>query len=176
MFSDDGGKTWKEWTSAIDNPTFDNIYAITLEGDLPVLVGEDGLVLKGDADCKNFKPMPGPFTATLFDAVNNGSGGLLLFGIGGGVYLSTNSGGTWKAISLGTDSVIEFRGAAGFWRHAFGIARWKLVYERHYTPKLPPNLCILAFRDSRNGGCAWTVIWSWSGMVGSASYRQRRFR
>ena len=107
MFSDDGGKTWKEWTSAIDNPTFDNIYAITLEGDLPVLVGEDGLVLKGDADCKNFKPMPGPFTATLFDAVNNGSGDLLLFGIGGGVYLSTNSGGTWKAISLGTDSVID---------------------------------------------------------------------
>jgi photosystem II stability/assembly factor-like uncharacterized protein len=107
MFSADDGKTWKEWTSAIDNPTFRNIYAITSLGNSPILVGEDGLVLQGDANCRNFKPLPGPYAATLFGAINKEPASLLLYGIDGASYLSRDNASTWRAVSLGTGSVID---------------------------------------------------------------------
>jgi photosystem II stability/assembly factor-like uncharacterized protein len=114
MFSADGGKTWQQWISAINNPTFDNIYAITLLDNFPILIGEDGLVLEGDGNCKNFKSVPGPYAATLFGAIAKPPGGLLLYGIDGGVYLTTDRGSRWDTISLNTDSVID----TGFLLHS----------------------------------------------------------
>ena len=107
MFSADNGKTWQEWTSVISNPTFRNIYAITVLGNAPMLVGEDGLVLQGDPSCRNFKPLPGPYTGTLFGAINKQPGKLLLYGIDGAAYLSLDNASTWNAVPLGTGSVID---------------------------------------------------------------------
>ncbi len=107
MFSADDGKTWQEWTSVISNPTFRNIYAITLLGNSPILVGEDGLVLQGDASCRNFKPLPGPYTATLFGAIDKEPDDLLLYGIDGAAYLSRDNASSWSSVPLGTGSVID---------------------------------------------------------------------
>jgi photosystem II stability/assembly factor-like uncharacterized protein len=107
MFSADGGKTWQEWTSSIDNPTFRDIYAIASADGSPLLIGEDGLVLRGDPNCKNFKPLPGPYTATLFGAINRKPSDLMFVGIDGSAYLSNDNGTKWNTLSFGNDKVID---------------------------------------------------------------------
>ncbi len=107
MFSPGGGNDWQEWTSLIDNPTFRDVYAITSVHNDPLLVGEDGLVLKGDKNCENFKSLQGPYTATLFGAINKKPSDFLVYGIDGSAYLSPDNGTNWKMLSFGNDKVID---------------------------------------------------------------------
>jgi photosystem II stability/assembly factor-like uncharacterized protein len=106
MFNSNG-KQWQEWTSKITNPQFRNIYAIVDEGDETFLIGEGGLILKSEADCLNFKPLPGPFSATLFGGVMASQGNLLVYGLIGDIYKSTDDGETWSTVPPPTDSLFS---------------------------------------------------------------------
>lgn len=105
MFSADG-KNWKEWTSKIENPDFQNIYAILNNGGFSYLIGESGMVLRGDANCTNFKEIPGPYSATLFGGLVTTTQGLLVYGLDGSVYTSPD-GLNWTPIPLPTDAVVD---------------------------------------------------------------------
>lgn len=107
MFSSDGGLSWQQWTSNIDNPHFNNIYTIIQDANSTILVGESGMVLKGDADCKNFKSLQMPYATTLLDGMLIGPGTLLLYGIDGNIFKSSDDGTTWKTFSLPVDSVVD---------------------------------------------------------------------
>jgi photosystem II stability/assembly factor-like uncharacterized protein len=106
MFSLDG-KTWREWTSKISNPNFLNIYAIMNNEDTPYLIGEGGLLLKGDANCQNFKPMAGPYTATLFGGEVLNAQNLLVYGLDGGLYISSDAGTSWTTITIPSDAEMD---------------------------------------------------------------------
>lgn len=106
MFSDNDGNTWKEWTSQINNPQFYNIYDILNDGASTLLVGEGGLVLKGDSSCRNFNPVPGPYTGTLFGGLVLKPGKFFVFGITGGLFRTDDDGRTWKTIPMPSDAVI----------------------------------------------------------------------
>ena len=100
-----GQGNWAEWTSKINNPDFQNIYDIVPDGASTLLVGENGLLLRGDSSCRNFTPLSGPYTATLFGAVQAG-GQWVVFGLQGEVYRSADEGASWAPVTLGTDAAI----------------------------------------------------------------------
>jgi photosystem II stability/assembly factor-like uncharacterized protein len=105
MFSTDG-RNWQEWTSKIENPDFQNIYAILNDGGFSYLIGESGMIWRGDANCMNFKEISGPSSATLFGGVVTGTQGLLAYGLNGSVYASPD-GLNWTTIPLPTDAVVD---------------------------------------------------------------------
>ena len=106
MYSSDGGRTWLEWTSQIFNPAFHDIYDIVSSGQVTYLVGEGGLVLRSSAECRNFVPLPGPYSATLFGGIVRGTENLLVYGLDGGIFRSLDAGATWTVMSIPSDSVV----------------------------------------------------------------------
>jgi photosystem II stability/assembly factor-like uncharacterized protein len=107
LFSVDHGKSWQEWTSHISDPNFQNIYSILRFGDDTLLIGEGGLLLKGDKDCANFVPVSGPYTATLFNGLQVGPNSLLVFGLDGGLFKSIDGGASWNSLTMPSDAVID---------------------------------------------------------------------
>lgn len=103
----DDGKRWQEWTSHISDPNFQNIYTILRLGNETLLIGEGGLLLKGDQDCSNFTPVSGPYTATLFGGLQVGVNSLLVFGLDGGLFKSDDGGASWKTLTMPADAVID---------------------------------------------------------------------
>lgn len=96
LFGTDTGKSWQEWTSQIDNPHFSNIYGLFGQDGQTILVGENGMVLSGDAGCGNFASLPPPSDVTLFGGMFVNAGTMLVYGLVGSVYKSADKGADWQ--------------------------------------------------------------------------------
>jgi photosystem II stability/assembly factor-like uncharacterized protein len=104
VLSNDNGKSWNEWTSKIDNPHYSNIYGIFNHDGQTFLVGENGMVLSGDAGCENFKSLTPPLDETLFGGMAVNEDDLLVYGLTGGVFKSEDYGKTWTSLVIPTDA------------------------------------------------------------------------
>lgn len=99
--TDDGGKTWQDWSAHIDNPKGFHLYAMSKAGSSFYIVGEQGLVLRSDDGGQSFKPQPSPYKGTWFGLTSLSNDGLLLYGLRGNAFLSRDQGKTWKQIDTG---------------------------------------------------------------------------
>lgn len=106
MFSLDQGRTWQAWTSQINNPNFNNIYAILNDQGKTFLMGENGMVLESTANCNDFTALSVPYTGTLFGGVVVRPGAIVLYGLDGAILKTADDGKTWENISVQTDSNI----------------------------------------------------------------------
>jgi len=100
----DGGATWKDWSSHVENPDRFHINAITSAGDdRLMMVGEMGLILRsldaGDSWKKTFSPYSGSYFGVI--SLNNHQV-QLAFGLRGNLARSENFGSTWKLVNTGT--------------------------------------------------------------------------
>lgn len=100
--TNDGGKTWLEWSTHIDNPKGLHLYAMAKAGSSFYIVGEQGLVLRSDDDGQSFKTQPSPYKGTWFGITPTSDGGLVLYGLRGNAFLSQDQGKTWKQTDTGT--------------------------------------------------------------------------
>jgi len=98
--TDDGGIHWTPWLDRTDNPTALNLYAIRPIGDDLFIAGEQGLVLKLDRVRGRFVSTPTPYNGSFF-GITGKPGIVLVFGLRGNVYRSTDSGGSWIKVDLG---------------------------------------------------------------------------
>lgn len=99
MRTDDGGKTWKDWSLNIDDPVSHNIYGAAHIGSQLYLTGEAGLVFCSDADGSEFHVLPPPANVTLFGVLATGDG-ILVYGVAGNAFKSTDDGANWKQIQF----------------------------------------------------------------------------
>lgn len=100
--TDDGGQTWTPWLERTANPTFLHLYALRPVGKDLFIVGEQGLVLKLDAQSGRFNAMPTPYSGTYFGLVGK-PGVVLVFGLRGNVYRSADGGASWAKVELGVN-------------------------------------------------------------------------
>jgi photosystem II stability/assembly factor-like uncharacterized protein len=102
MHSDDGGKTWADWSLRIGDRLSHNLYDAAMIGDKICIAGESGNVYCGAG--ANFPAIASPGPATLLGILPTGDGGMLTFGVAGLADRSADGGQTWASLSLGAQS------------------------------------------------------------------------
>lgn len=95
--TNDGGKHWSAATQIADNPEGLHYYAAAQVGDVQLLVGEQGLLLRGTAGGA-YERIAQPYPGTLFGCIGQSGQPLLAFGLRGNVVKSLDSGATWKQV------------------------------------------------------------------------------
>ncbi|MFJ4384730.1 WD40/YVTN/BNR-like repeat-containing protein [Pseudomonas sp. NPDC089408] len=104
----DGGEHWQPWLDHSDNPQGLHLTSLAaVAGDL-YITGEQGLLLKWDG--ARFSRIDTPYAGTLFGAAGK-PGVLLIYGLRGHAYRSSDGGQQWQAVDTGINTSLT---AAGF--------------------------------------------------------------
>ncbi len=96
----DGGRTWEPWFDRADNPKLFNLYAIRRAAGELFIAGEGGLVLRLDAAAGRFRAVPVPYNGSFFGVAEAGSS-VVVFGLRGNAFRSTDAGKTWSRLDVG---------------------------------------------------------------------------
>ena len=99
--TDDGGKTWNSLMYRLENPKGAHLYAIRRVGQNLFIAGEQGLLLRS-SDGQRFVAIAPPSKGTYFGLVAGQGGELLVYGLRGRAFLSTDAGNTWAEVETGT--------------------------------------------------------------------------
>ena len=100
LHTNDGGRTWESWSDRSDNPKGLHLYAIRAVGDDLYIAGEQGLLLKLDAQAARFRALELPYKGTLF-GITGSAKSLLVFGLRGNAFRSVDRGRSWQKIETG---------------------------------------------------------------------------
>jgi photosystem II stability/assembly factor-like uncharacterized protein len=101
MITNDGGKTWQDWSLHIYDKLSHNIYGSARIGGDYYLVAEMGLVFCSKDGGNTFLPLSSPASVTLFGILGAKDGSLIVYGVAGSAFRSTNGGDTWNSLSIG---------------------------------------------------------------------------
>ena len=96
----DGGKNWEPWLDRTDNPKGFHFYSIRPVGNDLYIVGEQGLVLKLDPAAGRFRSLQTGYNGTFFGVVGK-PGSVLVFGLRGNIFRSTDKGKKWQKVESG---------------------------------------------------------------------------
>ena len=96
----DGGRTWNPWFDRTDNPRLYNLYAIRRAAGELYIAGEGGLVLRLDAAAGRFRAVNAPYNGSFFGVAEAGSS-VIVYGLRGNAFRSTDAGRTWNRIDVG---------------------------------------------------------------------------
>lgn len=103
--TDDGGKTWVPWFDRTENPGQLHFLAMGRAGNDVYLVGEQGIVLKLDPAKRIFRATTTGYKGSFFGLAAEGSS-VLVFGLRGTVYRSTDGGANWEKVPSGVATTI----------------------------------------------------------------------
>ncbi|MES2259482.1 MAG: YCF48-related protein [Pseudomonadota bacterium] len=95
----DGGKTWTSWSDRIDNPKGLHLNAAYADGDLVVLAGEQGLLLRSVDGGRRFDPVDTPYQGSWFAVTGQGDQ-VVIGGLRGNVFWSADRGRSFSASQL----------------------------------------------------------------------------
>jgi photosystem II stability/assembly factor-like uncharacterized protein len=96
----DGGRTWQSWADRTDNPSAFHLNAIRAVGGDLYIVGEQGLVLRLNREQGRFDALATPYKGTYFGLAGK-DGALLVYGLRGNAYRSTDRGASWSKVETG---------------------------------------------------------------------------
>ncbi len=98
--TNDGGHTWAPWFDRTENPERLHLYAIRGIGSDVYVTGEQGLVLKLDREAGRFRVIATPYKGT-FLGVAGVKESVVVFGLRGNAFRSTDGGANWQQIETG---------------------------------------------------------------------------
>jgi len=102
----DGGKSWLDWSSHLDNSDRLHINGITMVGPRSLmLVGEQGLILRSDDMGKNWRALPSPYEGSLFGIMAKDDN-VLIFGLRGNLYHSVDGGIQWQKVHTNSEQTL----------------------------------------------------------------------
>lgn len=102
----DGGKTWEPWLDRIENPNGFHLYSIRGDADSVYIAGEQGLVLKLDPQAQRFVALPSTYRGTFFGVLTS-PGAVLVFGLRGNAFVSSDGGRTWVKSQTGVETGLQ---------------------------------------------------------------------
>jgi len=100
--TEDGGVSWRPLLERVDNPGQLHLYAIRPVGDELFVVGEQGLVLRLDQASQRFVERPTPYNGSFFGILGKPDG-VLVYGLRGHVFRSSDSGKSWTQVKTGLE-------------------------------------------------------------------------
>lgn len=102
MMTQDGGKTWVDWSLHIGDRLSHDLYSATSIGADIYVAGEAGLVFCSTDGGNNFPAVTSPSSVTLFGVLGAPDSSVIVFGVAGAGFRSTDRGKTWTPIDFGT--------------------------------------------------------------------------
>ena len=103
LHTTDGGENWQAWKGKADNEQRYHLYALTGEDDAIFVAGEQGLVMRFDAQSQSFKKVPTPYNGSFFGIEQLGKK-LVAFGLRGNAFVSEDAGLKWRKIETEVDA------------------------------------------------------------------------
>lgn len=103
--TDDGGKTWHDWSNRIQNSDRFHYNAITqITGGALFIVGEAGNIFRSTNGGDSWDTLESPYDGSFFGVTGTGNANeALVFGLRGNMYRTTNLGDVWKSVETGVD-------------------------------------------------------------------------
>lgn len=98
----DGGGHWRHCENQLDNPNGLHLNAIRKVGGAVYIAGEQGLLLKRGADGR-FAALPSPYKGSFFGVTGNAAT-VVVFGLRGNAYASTDGGQSWRRATTGVQT------------------------------------------------------------------------
>ncbi len=102
MRTDDGGRTWRDWSLHIGDARSHNLYGATAAADGIYIGAETGLVFRSTDGGNSFAAVTPPGGSSLFAAASTGDGGIFVCGVAGAAFRSADGGKTWTASNINT--------------------------------------------------------------------------
>lgn len=109
LATSDGGSTWQSLKRNIDNPKGKHLYSISAGKDGVYVAGEQGALFRSD-DWSRFTEIPTPYSGSYFGVLSTPAGSVLVFGLRGNAYRSSDRGATWSRID--TSPAVSLTAAA----------------------------------------------------------------
>ena len=103
----DGGEHWQPWLDHSDNPQGLHLTSLAAVADNLYITGEQGLLLKWNGE--RFSRVDTPYAGTLFGAIGK-PGVLLIYGLRGHAYRSTDGGEQWQPVDTGVNTSLTAAG------------------------------------------------------------------
>ena len=106
LASSDGGQRWTSWMERLDNPKGLHYYALRQRGDVVVLAGEQGLLLRSGDGGATFRRLETPYRGSFFTAELPADGEIVVAGLRGNAWRSTDDGRSWSQLASPTAATI----------------------------------------------------------------------
>ncbi|MCU7247446.1 WD40/YVTN/BNR-like repeat-containing protein [Pseudomonas koreensis] len=94
----DGGLSWQSIRASLENPSGLHLYSIGQVGGDVFIAGEQGVLLRSSDDGHTFEPLTSPYEGTIFGFQAGPGRSLLMFGLRGKAFESTDRGDTWQRL------------------------------------------------------------------------------
>lgn len=98
--TEDGGKSWQPVSRRLDNPRGLHLYAVRARGDLVVIAGEQGLVLRSTDRGRTYQRLAVPYKGSYFALELLSNDDIVLAGLRGNAWKSSDGGETWSAVKV----------------------------------------------------------------------------
>ncbi|MEB2518703.1 YCF48-related protein [Pseudomonas sp. YuFO20] len=120
--TEDGGQSWTPFQDRTDNPQNFHLNAINSTGDALYIAGEQGLLLKWDSSQQRFAALQTPYQGSFFGVVGK-PGEVVVYGLRGNVFRSTDGGLSWSPLESGlqvsiTAAAVDAQGHYRFFTQA----------------------------------------------------------
>ena len=159
----DGGRNWEPWLDRVDNPRCLHFYAIEIVGDTIFLAGEQGLCLRSTDAGAHFQQLTTPYEGTYFTLAADTTGNLILGGLRGNLFYSSDWGETFSAASVPVpvsfSAITRGRGTTLYFANQAGMILVSDDGGRRLTPLKTPHLPPLAAIMAPGNGVLLSVGW-----------------
>lgn len=98
--TNDGGESWKSIMGQVPNTYGMHLYDIHVQGERTYLIGEQGSLFRSQKDGSTFERIDIAYEGSFFGMVASDQADLVLFGLRGHIFRSTNAGDNWQDMSL----------------------------------------------------------------------------
>lgn len=141
--SDDGGVNWRSMMAGIDNPKGLHLYAVIKARKAIWLAGEQGFVAKSTDGGETFRQVTMPYQGSFFSLVTLPDGELVISGLKGNAFRSTEADGSFQKIAgfhpisvsgsrMASDGTVFFVNQAGQLYASFqGAEAVRMVPQQH---------------------------------------------
>lgn len=96
--STDGGSTWRAALARMDNPKAQHLYAVASRGQVWMIAGEQGLLMRSLDGGQSFQRVSSPYAGSWFTLTASGPNEWIVAGLRGHAFRSTDDGNTWAAL------------------------------------------------------------------------------
>lgn len=138
LFStDDGGRHWHSQGLRLPNPGKLHLYGLRALGTTLVVVGEQGLVLRGEAfGAQAFEAVPAPYKGSFFGLLRSAGHSVVAYGLRGSAYQSIDGGRHWQRLNSDLNTSLGAGVALGGERFIVGSQAGELRLGQGPEPEL----------------------------------------